>query len=134
MAHRLDIVDCMPDDISIAQGLLNRPRIPSRGASFMGPSATHRRMANASWDGPTENPESNNNENEHRRQINSSNTWTSSSGDVLSDQDDIEDRTLFVQEYNRLARKVSGCPNRYTWADSPAAWRSTLSSRRLRYR
>lgn len=76
----------------------------------MGPSATHRRMANASWDGPTENPEGNN-ENEHRRQINSSNTWTSSSGDMLSDQDDIEDRTPFIQEYNRLARKVGKCPS-----------------------
>lgn len=47
-----------------------------------------------------------NGENERRRQMASSNTWTSSSGDVLSDHDDIEDRGPFIQEYNRLARKV----------------------------
>ena len=35
----------------------------------------------------------------------SSNTWTDSSGTVLSEVDDIEDRSDFVQEYNRLAKK-----------------------------
>lgn len=39
----------------------------------------------------------------------SSATWTSSSGDLagLSDTDNIQARDEFVQEYNRLARKVS---------------------------
>lgn len=38
----------------------------------------------------------------------SSATWTSSSGDLamFSDTDEIEDRTRFVLEYNRLAKKV----------------------------
>jgi hypothetical protein len=38
----------------------------------------------------------------------SSDTWTSSSGDlgILSDTDDIDDRADFIQEYNRLAQKV----------------------------
>lgn len=38
----------------------------------------------------------------------SSHTWTSSSGDLglLKDADEVEDRAVFVQEYNRLAKKV----------------------------
>jgi hypothetical protein len=43
-----------------------------------------------------------------RRAIQSSNTWTSSSGEILLEHDDIEDRSLFVEEYNRLAKKVCG--------------------------
>ncbi|KAH8171015.1 CBS domain-containing protein [Sarocladium implicatum] len=43
----------------------------------------------------------------HGHQGRSSRTWTASSGDVglLSDTDDLEDRTMFVLEYNRLAKK-----------------------------
>lgn len=43
-----------------------------------------------------------------RRQMRSSKTWTTSSGEqgLMSDTDELEDRALFVQEYNRLARKV----------------------------
>lgn len=42
------------------------------------------------------------------RALPSSATWTSSSGDLamFSDTDEIEDRTRFVLEYNRLAKKV----------------------------
>jgi hypothetical protein len=103
MAHRLDIVDGISDDMSIAQGLLRRPSIPSRGTSFMGPSG-NRLSANGS-NGLTRSSEGNG-VSERRWHMQSSNTWTSSSGDVLSDQDDIEDRGSFIQEYNRLARKV----------------------------
>jgi hypothetical protein len=44
-----------------------------------------------------------------RRANKSSATWTSSSGDLagLSDSDEVQDRPEFVQEYNKLARKVS---------------------------
>jgi hypothetical protein len=45
----------------------------------------------------------------HERRANASSaTWTSSSGDLvdLSDTDDLEIRDEFVQEYNRVARKV----------------------------
>lgn len=40
--------------------------------------------------------------------IQSSATWTSNSGDlgILSDTDEVGDRTQFVEEYNRLARKA----------------------------
>lgn len=43
------------------------------------------------------------------RQMHSSRTWTTSSGELglMSDTDELEDRILFVQEYNRLAKKVS---------------------------
>lgn len=42
------------------------------------------------------------------RALPSSITWTSSSGDLdmFSDTDEIQDRRDFVQEYNRLAKKV----------------------------
>lgn len=42
----------------------------------------------------------------NRRGFGTSNTWTSSSGEMLSEQDEIDDRMAFVQEYNRLAKKV----------------------------
>lgn len=106
MAHRLDIVDNTSDDISIAQGLLRRPRIPSRGTSDpMSPSLRH------TGDGSNDASKSlaEYDERDNRRQMRSSNTWTSSSGDMLSDQDDIEDRGPYIQEYNRLARKVGLC-------------------------
>ncbi len=42
------------------------------------------------------------------RPLFSSHTWTSTSGDLglLRDADEVEDRAIFVQEYNRLAKKV----------------------------
>ncbi|KAM3551106.1 hypothetical protein ARSEF4850_008038 [Beauveria asiatica] len=42
------------------------------------------------------------------RPLFSSHTWTSTSGDIglLRDADEVEDRAVFVQEYNRLAKKV----------------------------
>lgn len=42
------------------------------------------------------------------RPLFSSHTWTSTSGDLglLKDADEVEDRAVFVQEYNRLANKV----------------------------
>lgn len=44
----------------------------------------------------------------HGAQMHSSCTWTTSSGELgmMSDTDELEDRTLYVQEYNRLASKV----------------------------
>ncbi|RCI11576.1 hypothetical protein L249_7772 [Ophiocordyceps polyrhachis-furcata BCC 54312] len=40
-------------------------------------------------------------------QVRSSGTWTTSSGELglLSDTDEVEDRAIFVHEYNRLAKK-----------------------------
>lgn len=38
--------------------------------------------------------------------LQSSATWTSNSGDLMSDTDEIANRDDFVEEYNRLAKKV----------------------------
>ena len=45
---------------------------------------------------------------QHGAQMRSSNTWTTSSGELgqMSDTDELEDRTVYAQEYNRLAKKV----------------------------
>lgn len=43
-----------------------------------------------------------------RMAVQSSNTWTSSSGDAFSDHDHLENRTEFLDEFNWLAKKV-GC-------------------------
>lgn len=42
------------------------------------------------------------------RRNDSSATWTTSSGDmgIFSESDEIEDRVHFIDEYNRLAKKV----------------------------
>ncbi|KAM3475469.1 hypothetical protein MY5147_003749 [Beauveria neobassiana] len=43
------------------------------------------------------------------RPLFSSHTWTSTSGDLglLRDADEVENRAIFVQEYNRLAKKAT---------------------------
>lgn len=40
--------------------------------------------------------------------VHTSKTWTNSSGDhnILNNTDELDDRAAFVQEYNRLAKKV----------------------------
>ncbi|PVH89508.1 hypothetical protein DL98DRAFT_647264 [Cadophora sp. DSE1049] len=92
------------DDMNIAAGLLTEPKDPRHRSSFTGVSFV-------GFDG-SDNPQQRldgqpdgHPDGRSRRAVRTSNTWTSSSGDVLSDQDDIDDRTVFVQEYNRLARK-----------------------------
>tara|TARA_R110002060_G_scaffold73390_1_gene82288 strand:+ start:1711 stop:2055 length:345 start_codon:yes stop_codon:yes gene_type:complete len=93
------------DDMNIAAGLLTEPKDPRHRSSFTGVSFVGldgsdnlQQRSDEQGDGHPEG--------RARRAIRTSNTWTSSSGDVLSDHDDIDDRTVFVQEYNRLARKV----------------------------
>ncbi|KAK0125557.1 hypothetical protein ONS96_009393 [Cadophora gregata f. sp. sojae] len=92
------------DDMNIAASLLTEPKDPRHRSSFTGVSFVgldgsddQQQRSDAHADGHPEG--------RSRRAMRTSNTWTSSSGDVLSDQDDVDDRTLFVQEYNRLARK-----------------------------
>ncbi|KUJ21994.1 uncharacterized protein LY89DRAFT_778337 [Mollisia scopiformis] len=95
-----------PISITIAQELLNRPNHTRQRSAFTTASARSHQ-----FDG-TDNPQQAAEvladpilEGRSRRAGHTSNTWTSSSGDVVSDQDEIDDRTFFVQEYNRLARK-----------------------------
>lgn len=94
-------------DINIAQGLLIAPRIPTRKYSigryllgthgkFFTPGAMDERSPSfESADDFT-----------HQSVIQTSNTWTSSSGEALSDHDDIDDRSGYLKEFNHLANKV----------------------------
>ena len=104
MAPQSDLHCPICDDMTIAEGLLNNSRVPQRTSSFTGTQGLVRSteqfrssaaVTDASRGGFP------------RRAIRTSNTWTSSDGDILSDQDEVDDRTVFVQEFNRLARKVS---------------------------
>ena len=53
--------------------------------------------------------------NNRRRGYNAtSNTWTSSSGEI-SETDDVDSRATFVQEYNKIANQVWH-PLRYQWS------------------
>lgn len=100
--------DGTTDDITIAQELLNQPKAPRRRFSFTEMYISRRRV-----EGLDEQHQNSEAQTEvqgggrSRRVMQTSNTWTSSSGEVPTDQDDIDDRTVFVQEYNRLAQKVS---------------------------
>jgi hypothetical protein len=101
-AHQ-DILDGISDDVTIATGLLTRPGIPRRQTSFSGTSLGQQSLKDpACFDGSRKSSRAS----RPRRAIQSSNTWTSSSGDMPSEHDEIEDRSLFVDEYNRLAKKV----------------------------
>jgi hypothetical protein len=120
------------DDINIAQGLLNEPKDPRHRSSMTSINFT-------ALDGSDDQaqtslvPADGHPGGREHRVMRSSNTWTSSSGDVLSDHDDVDDRTIFVHEYNRLARKVWPTAIIYELAlRSPSAWCSTNRSRRLR--
>jgi hypothetical protein len=96
-----NIQDGISDDMTIAQGLLNNSKL-QRASSFTSTSIGPHIPDNAT--GPTESSEPND-LGRRRDAIRSSRTWTSSSGDVPT-YDDIEDRRAFVNEYNRLAKKV----------------------------
>jgi hypothetical protein len=103
MASQSDQLDPIYDDMTIAEGLLNNSKVPHRTSSFTGtqslvrstgPFGSSGALADASI---VANP---------RCVVRTSNTWTSSEGDVLSDQDEVGDRAVFIHEFNRLARKV----------------------------
>jgi hypothetical protein len=44
--------------------------------------------------------------NRRSRHNSTSNTWSSSNGGEVSETDEIDDRTAFVQEYNKIATQV----------------------------
>ncbi|RDW94796.1 hypothetical protein BP5796_00559 [Coleophoma crateriformis] len=89
--------DRASDNGDIAQEMLNKPIIPPRKSS-----ASPEKSADVSHSfQDTLELESGG----RRRAMQSSNTWTSSSGGAFSDHDDLEDRTEFLDEYNRLAKK-----------------------------
>lgn len=98
----ISLHDVIEDDRSIARELLQvapseRPLLLPP-PNFQGFDRTHIRQQDTSADGYQDG--------RARRANGTSNTWTSSDGGVLSDQDEIDDRIVFVEEYNRLAKKV----------------------------
>ncbi|KAH8668024.1 hypothetical protein BGZ60DRAFT_528362 [Tricladium varicosporioides] len=135
--HLPDHHDGTSDDMSIAQGLLKRPRIPRHEAPLTG-SANLRQE----HDGAHREEESIDSaqDGRSRRAMRSSNTWTSSSGDILAEHDEIEERAVFVQEYNRLAEKhgvrimviedYEGSDDGATAMGKPSSWFSRKILRR----
>jgi hypothetical protein len=110
MAEQLDIIEGISDDMSIAQGLLGRPNIPLRRRTSI-TSTTRSGHTVEVWNEGNDSTGTKD-EGRRRRMVQSSNTWTTSSGEALSELDDVDDRTFFVNEYNRLATKVCGYPPR----------------------
>jgi hypothetical protein len=102
MAQKIDILS---DDMSITRGLLGRPDIPPRRRTSF--TSTTRSAHTHDVSNDLDDSTSIKDDGRRRRVIQSSNTWTTSSGEILSDKDDMEDRTFFILEYNRLATKVS---------------------------
>jgi len=102
-SHPQEIRDGSFEDMAIAQELLNQPRILRSQTTLTGflsgPQGLQIAHSQVEYDGLKDEKHS-------RQAMRTSNTWTSSSGEVLSDHDEIDDRTLFVGEYNRLALKV----------------------------
>ncbi|KFX99997.1 hypothetical protein V490_01538 [Pseudogymnoascus sp. VKM F-3557] len=91
------------EDMTIAQSLLsgNPLGIPSRGSSVQHePPSMNQQSENLPPDYAFRR---------HSRYNSTSNTWTSSSGEV-SETDDIGDRTFYVEAYNKLAHQY-GIPD-----------------------
>jgi hypothetical protein len=103
MAPQSDLLAPIYDDMTIAEGLLNNSKVPQRTSSFTGTRGLIRSTGQFRSSGALADSSTNGNS---RRVVRTSNTWTSSDGEILSDCDEIDDRTLFIQEFNRLARKV----------------------------
>lgn len=134
MAQQLDIIegmhDGLSDALSITQSLLGRPSIPPRRrTSFTSTNRSgHTREVSKDCDESTGIRD----EGGRRGMTQSSNTWTNSSAEIFSEKDDVEDRTFFVLEYNRLATKVctqvTSCSAKLT----VLAWCADVDRRRYR--
>ena len=108
----LEFPDSLLNDVTIAHRLLTKRSKGSQRITSLTNSASAY-LHVAGWDGPSEESEpfeGTQTGHRSRREAQTSNTWTSSSGEVFSEQDEVEDRTDFVQEYNRLANKVLFTP------------------------
>ncbi|KAH6680224.1 hypothetical protein B0J14DRAFT_260413 [Halenospora varia] len=135
--HLSDRHDGTSDDMSIAQALIKRPRIPRREASLTGLA-----NLNHEHDGAHREEESMDSAHDGRSQraMRNSNTWTSSIGEVLAEHDEIEERNIFVEEYNRLAEKhgvrimvvedYEGSDDGATTMGKPGSWFSRKILRR----
>ncbi|KAM0155798.1 hypothetical protein ACHAPG_005672 [Botrytis cinerea] len=107
LRRQQDIATLFADDSSIAQNLLRGQVIPIRRASIRAfPSDPNISLASPG-DGPSIAGEPSDivHQPRIRRGLCSSNTWTSSSAGGESENDDSDDRTHFIEEFNRLADK-----------------------------
>jgi hypothetical protein len=95
-----------PLSLTVARELLNQPNHIRQRSAFTIASTRSQQLDGTDGQLQVAAPLTDAAEGRSRRAGHTSNTWTSSSGDVVSDLDEIDDRTLFVQEYNRLARKA----------------------------
>ncbi|KAI9649125.1 hypothetical protein NHQ30_001692 [Ciborinia camelliae] len=100
-----DVATLYADDASIAQNLLRGQVIPVRRASIRASPSDPNITLGISGDGNIDEPSTISEQPRVRRGLCSSNTWTSSSVDGESENDDSDDRTHFIEEFNRLADK-----------------------------
>jgi hypothetical protein len=103
MALQPDLRGPVYDDMTIAEGLLNNSKVPRRTSSFTGTLGLARSTSQTRGFAPFTDASAHG---MSRRAGRTSNTWTESDGEILSDHDEVDDRTVFVQEFNRLAKKV----------------------------
>lgn len=78
------------------------PIVPPRRSSFIHTSTNARPVLLNDIASSTHSIKTNNRRRDHNA---TSNTWTSSSGEI-SDTDDVDSRATFVEEYNKIANKV----------------------------
>lgn len=108
LRRQQDVATLFADDSSITQNLLRGQVIPMRRTSIRAlPSDPNISLALAG-EGPSiaDEPSDVVQRPRIRRGLCSSNTWTSSSAEGESENDDLDDRTHFIEEFNRLADKV----------------------------
>jgi hypothetical protein len=92
------------DDFTVLHRFRNKTEFLGKRLTFHEPLfndiVSHRLPAEGEKPLPTHS-------NNLRRRSNTSITWTSSDGEITAREDEIDDRSCYIDEYNRLARKVS---------------------------
>lgn len=101
MPHLTDELFSLSHEVT--QGLLESQRGSRATSSFDSDPANHEILDRSQH--IAEPPELTANS-QHHQSIQSSGTWTTLSREAWSDKDEIDDREIFVAEFNRLAKKV----------------------------
>ncbi|KAF7959619.1 hypothetical protein EAE96_001235 [Botrytis aclada] len=107
LRRQQDVANLFADDSSIARNLLRGQVIPIRRTSTRALPLDPNISLVLAEDGPpiVDEPSDVVQRPKIRRGLCSSNTWTSSSAGGESENDDLDDRTQFIEEFNRLADK-----------------------------
>lgn len=90
----ISMTDGNTDDVFIAQALLNNPR-----NALDDPPTLNRPIQPFLANGPLPIPQ-------RRQHAGTSNTWTSSEGEMVTEADELDNRVIFVAEYNCIAERV----------------------------